>query len=59
MPITSLLALFALLGLVVIFGITYISKGLKTAFIATGAAFILASVLYAATIYAIVNAMAN
>ena len=57
MAITGLLATLALLVLAVIFGITYKGKGLKAAFIATGVAFIISSILYVAVIFAIVNAM--
>ncbi len=57
MGLTGLFAIFALLALVVIFGITYKVKGLKAAFIATGMAFVISSILYGAAIYAIVNAM--
>jgi hypothetical protein len=57
MTFTSLFAMFALLMLVVIFGITYKVKGLKAAFIATGMTFVISSFFYVAAIYAIVNAM--
>lgn len=57
MAITGLLATLALLVLVVIFGVTYKGKGLKAAFIVTGVAFLISSVLYVAAIFAIVNAM--
>ena len=54
---TIILALFALLGLAVVFGVTYKIKGLKVAFIATGIVLLIFSTLYVVTIYAIVNAM--
>ncbi len=54
---TILLALFALLGLAAVFGITYKIKGLTAAFIATGVALVVFAMLYVATIYAIVSAM--
>lgn len=54
---TVLLALLALFASVVIFGLTYKIKGLKAAFIATGAALIAFSVLYVGMIYIIVNSM--
>jgi hypothetical protein len=57
MSFTLILALFALLGLAVVFGVTYKIKGLKAAFIATGIALLVFSTLYVVIIYAIVNAM--
>jgi hypothetical protein len=57
MPFTIILALFAVLGLAVVFGVTYKIKGLKAAFIATGITLLVFSTLYVVTIYAIVNAM--
>ncbi len=54
---TILLALFALLGLAAVFGITYKIKGLTAAFIATGVALVVFAMLYVAAIYAIVSAM--
>jgi hypothetical protein len=54
---TIILALFALLGLAVVFGVTYKIKGLKAAFIATGITLLVFSTLYVVAIYAIVNAM--
>ena len=57
MSFTIILALFALLGLAVVFGVTYKIKGLKAAFIATGITLLVFSTLYVVIIYAIVNAM--
>jgi len=57
MSFTIILALFALLGLAVVFGVIYKIKGLKAAFIATGITFFVFSTLYVVTIYVIVNAM--
>jgi hypothetical protein len=54
---TVIFGLFALFVLIVIFGLTYITKGLKTALIATGVMFTVFSVLYVAMIYLIVNSM--
>ena len=57
MSFTIILALFALLGLAGVFGVTYKIKGLKAAFIATGITLLAFSTLYVVTICAIVNAM--
>ena len=57
MSSTIILALFALLGLAVVFGVTYKIKGLNAAFITTGIAFVALSMLSVATIYVIVSAM--
>jgi hypothetical protein len=57
MPFTAILAILTLLGLVVVFGVTYKRKGLKTAFITTGIALVIFSILYGMTIYAIVSTM--
>lgn len=57
MSFTILFALFALLALVVIFGVSYKIKGLKVAFFTTGAAFVLFALLFVVVIYFIVNAM--
>jgi hypothetical protein len=54
---TIILALLALLGLIVVFGVTYKRNGLKAAFIATGIALVVFSILYVGAIYAIVSAM--
>ena len=59
MSFTILFAAFVLFALLVIFGITYKIKGLKTALIATGVMFILSAVAYVAVIYLIVSAMPN
>ncbi|CAG0929368.1 hypothetical protein TFLX_01283 [Thermoflexales bacterium] len=57
MPFTAVLAVFALMALATIFGLTYKSKGLKSAFITTGIAFIISAVWYVATIQVLVSAM--
>ena len=54
---TILYALFALFMLVVIFGVTYLIKGLKTALITTGVVLVSFLVLYIGMIYLIVNSM--
>jgi len=54
---TILYALFILFALIVIFGVIYKIKGLKTALIATGVAFVVFLVLYIGLIYLIVNSM--
>jgi hypothetical protein len=54
---TIILALLAFLGLIVVFGVTYKRNGLKAAFIATGIALVVFSILYVGAIYAIVSAM--
>ena len=59
MSFTILFAALVLFALLVIFGITYKIKGLKTALIATGVMFILSAVAYVAVIYLIVSAMPN
>ncbi|HSL42233.1 MAG TPA: hypothetical protein VK897_02300 [Anaerolineales bacterium] len=59
MAFTILYAMLILLVLIVVFGFTYKVKGLKTAFLATGIAFILSVVLLVATVYAIVSVMPN
>jgi len=56
----SFIVLFAMLTLlvsVVVFGLTYNSKGLKVAFITSGFVFVLSATLLAAMMYAIVSAM--
>ena len=55
--ILPLLALLGLVGLAVVFGVTYKRKGLKAAFIATGIALFVFSILYAAAIYVRASAM--
>lgn len=57
MSLTVLFVMFALLALIVIFGLTYKIKGLKTAFITTGVAFVVFTLLFVAMIQVIVNAM--
>lgn len=57
MSFTVLFVLFALLALAVIFGVSYKIKGLKVAFLTTGAAFVLFALLFVVVIYFIVNAM--
>ena len=57
MGITAILALFALCGLVVVFIVTKRIKGLKAAFIATGIAFLVFSILIVLAIYVIVESM--
>lgn len=59
MSFTILYAAFALLALIVLFGIMYKIKGLKIAFITTGIAFVVSAVLFVAAIYAIVSVMPN
>ena len=59
MYFTALFAVSALLLLFIIFAVTYKAKGLKTAFITTGIAFVVFSVLLVATINAIVSIMSN
>ena len=54
---TVLYVLFALIMLVVIFGVTYLIKGLKTALVTTGVVLIGVLVLYIGMIYLIVNSM--
>jgi hypothetical protein len=51
MSFIIILPLLALLGLIVVFGVTYKRNGLKAAFIASGIALIVFSILYAAAIY--------
>ncbi len=59
MPFTFLYAAFALLALLIIFGVSLKVKGLKFAFITTGIAFIFSALLLVVTIYAIVSVMPN
>ena len=59
MSFTVLFAAFALLALVAIFGIRYAAKGLKTAFIATGVAFVIFALALIGIIAAIVRVMPN
>ncbi len=57
MSFTIILALLALLGLAVIFGLTFKVKGLKAAFITSGIALAAILILYVVTIFAIASAM--
>jgi hypothetical protein len=57
MPFTILFALLALILLVVVFLVTYKMKGLKSALIVTGTAFIVLAVMFVVLIRMIVNAM--
>lgn len=59
MPFTLLYALFTILALLIVFGVTYKIKGLKFAFITTGIAFIFSALLFVVTMYAIVSVMPN
>ena len=59
MSFTAIFAVLAALGLIIIFGLTYKMKGLKTAVIAAGIASIVLVVLFVATIYAIASVMPN
>jgi len=54
---TVIFVLFALFVLVIIFGVTYLIKGLKTALITTGVALVGFLILYLGMIYLIVNSM--
>ena len=54
---TILYALFALFMLVIIFGVTYLVKGLKTALITTGVLLVGFLVLYIGMVYLIVNSV--
>jgi len=56
----SFIVLFAMLTLlvsVVVFGLTYNTKGLKVAFIASGIVFVISATLLAAMIYAMISSM--
>jgi hypothetical protein len=57
MSFIIILPLLALLGLAVVFGVTYKRNGLKAAFIATGIALVVFSILYVAAIYVRASAM--
>jgi len=54
---TILYVLFALFMLIVIFGVTSLIKGLKTALVTTGVVLVGFFVLYIGMIYLIVNSM--
>ena len=56
----SFIVLFAMLTLlvsVVVFGLTYDTRGLKVAFIASGIVFVISATLLAAMLYAMVSSM--
>ncbi len=55
---TILYVLFALFMLLIIFGVTFLIKGLKTALVTTGVALVGFLILYIGIIYLIVNSMA-
>lgn len=57
MSFIIILPLLALLGLLVVFGVAYKRNGLKAAFIATGIALVVFSMLFAAAIYLRAGAM--
>ena len=59
MSFTVLYAILAFLALIIIFGLTYRIKGVKTAIITTGIAFVIFAILFVATIYVIVSVMPN
>ena len=59
MSFTAIFAVLAVLGLIIILGLTYKMRGLKTAVIATSIASIVLVVLFVATIYAIASVMPN
>ena len=57
MPFTSLFALFALLGLGVVFVVIYRRNGMKAAMIATGITLVIFAVLFEVILNVIVSAM--
>ena len=57
MDITAILALLAIFGLAVVFGVTKRIKGLKAAFITSGITFVVFSILIVLAIYVIVESM--
>lgn len=59
MSFTVLFAALAFLVLIIIFGLTYKLKGLKTAFLAAGIAFIAFAILFVSILFVIANSMAN
>jgi hypothetical protein len=59
MSFTVLFAALAFLALIITFGLTYQQKGLKTAFLAAGIAFIAFAILFASILFVIANSMAN
>jgi hypothetical protein len=54
---TILFVLFALFMLVIVFGLTFLIKGLKTALVTTGVVLVGFLILYVGMIYLIVNSM--
>ena len=59
MSFTLLFSALSFLALIVVFGVSYARKGLKTALIATGIAFALIALLLAGLVFVIVNSMPN
>ena len=57
MSFTMIFAALALIGLLLVFGISYSRKGLKAAFINTGIAFAAILIVFTVVIYAIVGSM--
>ena len=57
MSFTTVFALFGFILLALIFGFTYKTKGLRTAFIATGIAFVIINVLFWVIMFAALRAM--
>jgi hypothetical protein len=57
MPFTALFAVFALLALIVIFGLTLKIKGWKAAFLVTGIAALAVVLLFIGFIYTITSSM--
>lgn len=57
MPFATIFILFALLVLVMVFGIFYKAKGLEAAFVTSGIAFFLLVILFLATMNVILSAM--
>ncbi len=57
MSFTALFAVFALLALIVIFGLALKIKGWKVALLATGIAAVAAALLFIGIIYAITGSM--
>jgi hypothetical protein len=57
MSFIVILPLLALIGLVIVFIVTYKRNGLKAAFIATGIALVIFAILFAVAIYLSASAM--
>jgi hypothetical protein len=57
MPFTTLFAVFALLALIVVFGLTLKIKGWKAALLTTGVAAVAVVLLFIGIIYAITSSM--